>query len=260
MTDDREERIAEFQRRSAAAQADAPGAAGEDSKAWLREIQGKIDRGEMPTVEQSEEPEQEAVAAVGLWPPHWPERPSTWPERFIRQAMALDLRRYLRELAELYNGTLSRNQFFRDALNAWGQRGNDHDGIVLFGGEGTGKSVTALALCLQVARKGQDFDFLDAGEFADLWAAQDMESKARIKHLKSCGLLVVDEIGDAMDIKGPAFGLMKRVINARYRNDLPVILATVDGEEDARRAIGPELLDRFPTDMQIGTNEGSCRP
>jgi DNA replication protein DnaC len=128
--------------------------------------------------------------------------------------------------------------------------------MILFGGEGAGKSVTALGICLVEFRKGLDFDFIDAGEFADLWAFQD---KGRIAQLKRAGLLVIDEIGDCEDIKGPSFGLMKRVINHRYRNDKPSILATVQGESELKKAVTVEVVDRFPESLWIGTKDGSWR-
>jgi hypothetical protein len=225
-----------------------------EGASWVRELERKRAAGELPTTESPDEaPEPDTT-----WPP-------TWPDGFAQGCRGLGLRRYLRELADLYTGKLPRNEFFAAALDAWGARGNTRDGIILLGGEGSGKSVTALALCLVEFRQGRNFEFLDAGEFADLWATQDRE---RIYRLRNAGILVIDEIGDCEDIRGPAFGLLKRIINARYRNDQPVVLtATVAGKEtadgvdlpDLRKAIGSEIVDRFPAALRIGTDEGSYR-
>jgi len=215
-----------------------------NTSAWLEDLRKRCDDGDLPVYI----PEEKLVESS--------EWPSDWPQEFITLSLELGLKRYLRELAEIATNDLPQNAYFRYTLMAWRTRQKTQDGAILYGGEGAGKSVTALAICLQEMRNGKGFDFLDAGEFADLWALQN---RNRISMLKTTGLLVIDEIGDCLDIKGPAFGLLKRTINARYRNDLPTVLATTQDEEDLRIAIGPEIVDRFPSGLRIKTESFTGR-
>lgn len=212
---------------------------------WIQEYRDRLARGELgndcdPTPKPDPSP----------YPDHW-------PARFVAIALELNLSRYLRELAALENGELPVTAFYRNALRAYANRKAHRDGLILFGGEGTGKSVTALSVAYSAFQAISSFDFLDAGEFADLWAKQDHN---RIGQLKKVGLLIIDEIGDCEDIRGPAFGLMKRTINHRYKNDLPTVLATTQNERDLRIAISHEIVDRFPSALRIGTDGESNRP
>lgn len=213
---------------------------------WVEQYREKLQRGELCSLSSSPEPSPS--------PSEWP---AEWPERFISLALHLNLSRYLSELAKLERGELRANRFYGQAQEAWKTRDASDGGMILMGGEGAGKSVTALRMALSASEGGSGWDFLDAGEFADLWAKQDW---TRIGQLKTVGLLVIDEIGDCEDIKGSAFGLMKRIINHRYRNSLPTILATTQNEADLRAAVSHEVVDRFPRHLRIGTSEGSNRP
>jgi hypothetical protein len=236
---------------------------------WLESYRRRVEAGELGTNDKPDPYQPDPIP----WPADWPdgiaaEVLSMGPEpqisRFARLALSLRLGRYLRELAMLHSGQLEPNDFYRRALLQWANRDAPHHGIILLGGEGSGKSVTALALCLGTSIAGQGWDFLDAGEFADIWSNQDF---TRIGQLKTVGLLVIDEIGDCEDIKGNPFGLLKRVINSRYRDDLPTALATtvagktVDGIDvpELRKAIGSEVVDRFPERLRIKTRSGSFR-
>lgn len=180
--------------------------------------------------------------------------PNDWPDSFVTISRQLGLKRYLDELLAIERGEMKTTPFHERAMLLWSNRGASDESLVLFGGEGTGKSVTALRIALRASQNGMTFEFVDSGEFADFWARQDHD---RIKYLKTTGLLIIDELGDCEDIKGPAFGLLKRVINSRYRNALPTVLTTTKSLDELVRIIGPEIIDRFA--YRLGTKDGSKR-
>lgn len=211
-------------------------------KHWLDEYYEKLNRGLLgkPLAEANEE-------TIETYP-------EQWPKRFIRVAHSIGLSRYLDVLADLETGKRKPTPYHRRTMLLWANRIAPGESLILFGGEGTGKSVAALRISLTASQRGMTWDFVDAGEFADFWAKQDYE---RINYLKQCDVLVIDEIGDCEDIKGAAFGLMKRVINYRYRNARPTVLATTQNEYDLRDTIGHEIVDRFR--LQIASNGKSQR-
>ena len=173
---------------------------------------------------------------------------------FLRLCEELRLARYRDDLAAILCKRLPDNDFFRGFRGKWRGREALHVSAILCGGKGVGKSVCALWACLDACRGNGGFDFLDLSEFADLWALQDRE---RIAALKRVRLLVVDEVDEVVDVKGPAYALFKRVVNARYRNKQPTILCTNDSIEDLREHIGEPVVDRFA--LRLGSAAESQR-
>jgi hypothetical protein len=240
-----------------------------DSLDWLETYRKRAESGELGSDVAPDTYKPNPIP----WPADWGQDikvvclnvcQAPYAERFVRLALSLRLSRYLRELALLTAGKLEVNDFYRTAMLRWSNRDSPHHGMILLGGEGAGKSVTALGLCLRASERGQNWDFLDAGEFADVWSKQDY---TRIGQLKTVGLLVIDEIGDCEDLKGNPMSLMKRVINSRYRDELPVVLGSIvagktkNGVDvpELRKAIGNEVVDRFPKKLRIKTSAASYR-
>jgi hypothetical protein len=174
-----------------------------------------------------------------------------WPPNFEKQCYKIGVRRYMRDLKAVIEGDKPENDLFRDFRTEWASEDRCKvEGAIILGSTGAGKSVVGLWACLKVSDDKQAWDYLDAGEFADLWAMQDHE---RMRRLREVGLLVIDEIGDCEDLRGPAMGLIKRTINARYRNEQPTILCTTQDETPLKAAIGDEIVNRFH--VRVGTTD-----
>jgi hypothetical protein len=174
-----------------------------------------------------------------------------WPDSFEKQCYKVGVRRYMRDLAAVIDGAKRENALFRSFRQRWASDERCKvEGAIILGSTGAGKSVVSLWACLRISDAGESWDYLDAGEFADLWAMQDHD---RMRRIKEVGLLVIDEIGDCEDLRGPAMGLIKRVINARYRNEQPTILCTTQDEGPLGDAIGDEIVNRF--NAKVGTTD-----
>lgn len=209
-----------------------------------------------PVIEaNAAEREREQAAAASTAPQGRrvkPKASAAWPETFIKRAHALGLRRYVRELAEIADGDLPVNDLWRTFRREWGRRKTRRESAIVTGDANAGKSVCAFSACLDYGRRGSSWDFVDLGEFSDLLSWAD---KPRIETLRKVGLLVVDDAGDVVDASTAAFALFKRVINARYRDDRPSILCTVEGSEDSLFAgLGPEIMRRFSLRIKAPSN------
>lgn len=207
---------------------------------YLRELRRKIDDPEWQAMYCSE-PEQA--------PPE-PKTRHNIPPSFISRCRKLGLGKYLDDLLLVMDGGLEENDLFRRFRAAWHAAGAKEQRAIVLGSAGAGKSVVSLWACLQEVRHQRGFDFIDLAKFSSLWAMQDHD---RFHNMEHCGLLVIDEIGDCDDIRGPAFGQFKLLVNARYQRQVPTILCTTQDEEQLVKAIGHEIVDRFP--IRIGTQD-----
>lgn len=163
--------------------------------------------------------------------------------RFAALVKQHGLERYAREVEWIESGKLPDLPTFREFRAAWGNRARAWDGAVLYGTTGAGKSVMAMWACRAVCRAGGTFAWIDAMEMPGILASD--RSGEILRRLATAGLLVVDELGDAEDLRGRSWAEIKSRINLRYRADLPTILGSIRDREALGKEIGPEVLRRF---------------
>lgn len=165
-----------------------------------------------------------------------------------------NLTRYLRELEALENGQLEPNALYVAFRGRWAKRRHGHESALIMGGEGSGKSVCMVWACREQALSEQTWAFIDAIQIMEYHEHRDRDAVSRCKRT---GLLCIDEIFDIIQLGGRYLGLLRAIIKARHRQDLPTIVSTWLSERDLRKRVGPELVDKFA--LRISTAEESAR-
>ncbi len=214
---------------------------------YLREMQRKLKDPQWVAEHTVTEAEAEAASAAkaaadGELPPNWIETRQTWPLDFEVRCYKAGLREYLAKLDAIMSGDLAQNEMFKSFRRQWMDLGRSWEGAIILGASGAGKSIAALWACYRASYAGVGWEFIDAAQISTMWARQEHDAFDR---MRTCALLVIDEIGDCEDMRGNGFTQMKELINRRYKDQRTVILCTTQEETALKKAISDEIVDRF---------------
>ncbi|SEN76164.1 ATP-binding protein [Nitrosomonas marina] len=117
--------------------------------------------------------------------------------------------------------------------------------MLLCGDPGTGKNHLATAVCRQVLDSGYSVLRIKAAEYLDeYWSKGFDQRDGWLKALAKVDLLMIDEIGRSSDAKA-AKDAFFRLIDARYENQLPTLMATNLDREGMIEVLGCAAYDRL---------------
>ena len=122
-------------------------------------------------------------------------------------------------------------------------------GLLLVGGEGTGKTHVAIAILREILAKGFRGLYWNVPElFLELrrtmGTSTDLDEAAILDEAVETDLLVLDDLG-AEKVSEYVMDRLYVLINGRYESDLPTIITTNRTLEELRAQLGPRIVSRI---------------
>jgi DNA replication protein DnaC len=105
----------------------------------------------------------------------------------------------------------------------------EHENVVLVGGQGTGKTHLAIALGMQACQEGKKVRFFTVADLVhQLKEARDEKQLLKYQEqLSKCQLLILDELG-RVECNADGANLLFQVIGARYERNSTIITSNLE--------------------------------
>jgi DNA replication protein DnaC len=137
-------------------------------------------------------------------------------------------------------------------------------GLILCGPIGIGKTHLGCAIINQLVRQGVSCRYIYAESFLEFWRHTGTSDAARIleyqalRALRDEQLIFLDDVGIGTDTVFTETQYTK-LLDARYREKRPIVLATNLGLEDLGKVIGERCMSRLVESNEIVEIQGADR-
>jgi DNA replication protein DnaC len=135
----------------------------------------------------------------------------------------------------------------KEYVEQFKERKKDGKGLLLRGSVGTGKTYLTAIIANQLMLKGQRVGYVTAPE---LFRMRDFKETEQWFHwLKSCDLLIIDEVGNQLGLMNQnmrEMSILFEIINDRHNNKRPFfIISNLTKDEDLINIVGNPTFDRI---------------